>query len=109
VDKVATYKWSNRFSKINLDAIFTTQEDDHAFAATRELGTTFGIKAEVRNLHRPGDRHLHTVLRPRGSTTRVDPNAPAAGQPSISAYLDQERWRSHCGHFIGGANQRCAY
>jgi len=31
VDRMATYKWSNRFSKTNLDPIFTTQEDGHAF------------------------------------------------------------------------------
>lgn len=109
VDRMATYKWSNRFSKINLDAIFTTQEDEHAFEATRELGRTFGMKAEHPHLHKPSDRYLHALIKPKTRTAKVDPNAPAAGQASISNFLDQERWRLHYGQISGGTgNQRAS-
>merc|ERR1712032_519400 len=107
-DRMATYKFSNRFTQADHQPLFSRLQETEAYDSNQLLGSTFGLTPPKPNCHRPGDRYLHTQC--RGKASRVDPSTvDVAGQPSESPLLDQGRWLTHNTIGIGNGNQRTAY
>mmetsp|Transcript_8915 Transcript_8915/g.27111 ORF Transcript_8915/g.27111 Transcript_8915/m.27111 type:complete len:180 (-) Transcript_8915:174-713(-) len=110
-DRMATYKWNNRFSRMDAQDLFTPGQEQLAFEANRSLGQTFGLKPKVQNRHKPGDRYIHTLHAKASEKNggRLDPSKMSpAGEPTHSVILDGQRWTAH-NAMIKNGNQRTAY
>jgi len=93
-DRRATYKFYFRSLQADMQSFFTEAEEKDMARSNLRLGQTFGLQPPRSNFYRPGDRYLHTLS--AKPTTRLDPTTTkAAGQPSCSAKLDQQRWQYH--------------
>lgn len=98
VDRMATYKWSNRFSRADTQALFSPEQEEDAFESNKRLGQSFGLKAPKVMPLRPGDRFLHCHhKKPPADSKAHAPKSPAeaAGRQSISIQLDHERGIDH--------------
>lgn len=102
VDRIATYKWSNRFARTDTHELFTPEQEVESFANNKRMGQQFGLTPPKVSSHRPGDRFLHSHQKKR----LADPEnqipagkqsfpGPAAGMLSISNTLDEERTVTH--------------
>jgi len=108
-DRLATYKWVNRFMTMDAQQLFSESQDAEAKEMNERLGTTFGLQASPPNPFKPGDRFVHSKLRPTKDRKTNPVMMSPAGQPSMSAKLDQQRWLLHNAITIGNGNQRPAY
>lgn len=112
-NRMATYKWSNRFMRLDAQDLFTPEQEQDSFEMNRRLGQTFGLRAPKLNRHKPGDRYLHSLCIKADAdkeSKRLDPTKqPAAGHPSASIMLDQQRWVMHNALALKNGNQRTPY
>jgi len=110
-NRMATYKWNNRFMRLDAQDLFTPEQEQEAFEMNIRLGQTFGLKPAKPNRHRPGDRYLHSLnAKADKEAKKLDPTTlPPAGFPSASIMLDQQRWVMHNALALKNGNQRTAY
>jgi len=96
VDRIATYKWANRFSRTDTHDLFTPEQELESFESNKRMGQTFGLKPPKSTSHRPGDRFLHSHHKkpPADEKQPMTPKGPA-GRPSISVLFDAERTMAH--------------
>eukprot|EP00434_Breviolum_minutum_P009792 symbB.v1.2.008623.t1/scaffold516.1/size216213/9 len=67
----------------------------HGLRMSRKMGCTFGLQPPQPNLHKPGDRYMHTKFEKK-KVARLDPSkVPAAGASSYSQMLEGPRWQMH--------------
>lgn len=114
-DRMATYKWNNRSSRMDTQELFTAEQEREARESNRLLGQTFGLNPPparespaAANAYRPdrflqlkhqGSTRLTEEARTKSSLRTEEGSSPtgseAAGRPSVSAKLDIERIRDH--------------
>lgn len=106
VDRMATFKWNNRFVRMDAQDLLTCEQETEASKMNKLMGHTFGLHPPERNPHKPGDRFVH-VKTEKNKAARLDPSkVKAAGASSYSSQLDGQRWQMHYAVQIGGGNQR---
>jgi hypothetical protein len=106
VDRMATFKWNNRFVKMDAQDFLTFEQENEASKMNKLMGHTFGLHPPERNPHKPGDRFVH-VKTEKDKAARLDPSkVRAAGASTYSSQLDSQRWQLHYTMQLGGGNQR---
>eukprot|EP00933_Yihiella_yeosuensis_P021965 TRINITY_DN17301_c1_g1_i1.p1 TRINITY_DN17301_c1_g1~~TRINITY_DN17301_c1_g1_i1.p1 ORF type:complete len:309 (-),score=57.59 TRINITY_DN17301_c1_g1_i1:83-1009(-) len=106
VDRMATYKWTNRAMKLGGQDLFTEAQNAESHEMNKSLGHTFGLHPPPPNPHKPGDRYLH-IKYEKKKEARLDPSTiPAAGVHSYSIKLDGQRWKMHNCLQLAQGNQR---
>lgn len=106
VDRMATFKWNNRFVRMDSQDLLTFEQETEASKMNKLMGHTFGLHPPERNPHKPGDRFVH-IKTEKDKAARLDPSkVKAAGSSSYSSQLDGQRWQMHYAVQIGGGNLR---
>merc|ERR1711920_413848 len=100
----------NKFVATDMQGLFNEAQERESRESNDRLGRTFGLKPPKSRVYKPGDRYVHSLCVKQKDETRVDPSKLSpAGQPTHSAYLNEERWRLHNSIAISNGAQRTAY